>query len=207
MSIRLRMSSPFSLSDFWSSSMATPTFLNSVSTSVDSLPESTYRSVGVVLSSWERIEFNLAQLYSSLVGLPNGEAIPQYGSERIYKLRADILKRAANNHFINYCNQELEAKFDQLCARCDDLAKLRNDVAHAIVMDVSQITYFRNTLNLGGSGAAFLLIPPLYLGSRHLNNGLPSFAYSSADLLSIASQMLGQEDEIKDFRLTYRGAP
>ena len=186
--------------------MAISTFLNFVSASADSEAEPTYQSVGVVLSSWERIEFNLAQLYSSLVGHPNGDAIPQYGSERIYKLRTDVLKRAADNHFINYCNQEMEAKFDKICACCDDMSKLRNDVAHAIVMDVSLITYFRNTLNLVENDSAFMLIPPLYLGSRHLNNGLPSFAYSSVDLLSIASDMLLLEDEIKHFRLTYRSA-
>lgn len=182
--------------------MSITEFLATASRVPDRVAVDTYAGVGRTLSSWERVEFALAKLYSAFVGLPNGEAASQYGSGQIYKSRCDVLKRAANNHFITNCSQKWEGEFHDLCADCDELSGIRNKVAHGVVIDTSEFSAFRALHEFTDGEARFLLLPSPYLGSRYPMTVTPSFFFSSQTLSEIASAFLSQEERIDGFRLT-----
>lgn len=182
--------------------MGVTDFLATASRIPDNSAAETFAGVGRSLSSWERVELALARLYSAFVGLPNGEASTQYGAGRIYRQRCDILKRAANNHFITHCNQEWEGGFQYLCADCDELSEIRNKIAHGIVMNTSGFPLFRALHSLSENDGAYYLLPAPYVGSIYPVTVLPTFLFSSHTLSEIASAFLGQEDRIATFRQT-----
>lgn len=160
-----------------------------------------FGAVGWMMSSWEWVEFRLSVLYSAFVGLPDGQALYQYGSASIFRERFNTLARAADAHFVAFCDQALEGEFNNLTADVADLANRRNDIAHGVVLDVTEFPYYTNVQVSRPGAKNFLLVPHLYAGlMRHGVVG-PKYAYASTDIRRCINAAIEIEQAIKDFTL------
>lgn len=176
-------------------------------TSCDDNPDTTFNAVGRVMTHWETVEFELARLYSLLVGAPDGPALHQYGAGRIFRDRLVALRQAAGKHFVQRPHQAWEAQFDFVAVRAEGFSDRRNDVAHGVVFEVSGITFFRERVGLSkGGNQQFLLIPPIYARRWH-DGGLPIFCYGSHEMIALHGQLRDLWSDIDAFRPLSPDAP
>lgn len=151
--------------------------------------DETLRGVGLVMSSWEGVELELAILYSCFVGDPKGRSVMQYGSGRIFRDRIDGLNRAASRYFISNCNQDAEGALSYIVDEAISASDRRNDVAHGIVFRVDLMTHFRHQIPVSLLNREhYAVIPPIYSVRKHAG-GLPNYAYRSRDMIEIAQQL------------------
>jgi hypothetical protein len=167
----------------------------------DTDPYDTFSGVGLVMSEWESIEFNLARLYSVFVGQGSrGNAIQDYGKGKIFRERRIGLQAVARAYFMKRCDQQLEGEFDLVCTTADGFADRRNEVAHGIVMEVSRIAFFQDKLTLADlSQKQHLVVPPYHTVRNHWA-GLPQYAYNAGQLQALAGRFLDFGKRIVSFR-------
>lgn len=166
----------------------------------DEDPDATFTAVGLVLSAWETVEFEMARLYSTFADDPDGAAIHRYGDGRIFRDRLAQLHIAADKHFIRRPGQSTEGDFKALADHAEKAADRRNEVAHGIVMRIDTITFFRNAILVRlWHRPHFALVPPLYLLRKHVD-GLPEFAYRSRDLRVLSGRMLDLATGVSRYR-------
>lgn len=156
----------------------------------DEDPDETFKSIGIAISSWESLEFELARLFSVYVNDPDGDAWFSYGEGRIFRERLLNLRSAAKSYVVRYCSQEHEGDLNDLLQHAVSAADRRNDIAHGIVFRIDQLTFFRNKLQVRLWGRPhWALIPPAYLARRH-DDGLPQFAYTSHEIKRTAKNII-----------------
>ena len=168
----------------------------------DQDPEKTYAGVGHVMSEWESVEFNLARVYGVFVGGDaGGKALQEYGAPRIFASRLKALEQAAEAFFFRRCDQNIEGEFHLLTLRASGFSARRNDVAHGIVMNVSNITFFKEKLHLAVSGEKqHLLVPTYYAKREHDGHGRPNYAFNAGQLRELASRLIDLGKDIVSFR-------
>lgn len=168
----------------------------------DQDPTNTYAGVGLVTSEWESVEFNLARLHGTFVeGDPSGASIRDYGKGRIFSDRIRDLQKIGCKYFTQHCNQDLEGGFHAICINATGFSARRNEVAHGLVMEVSGIQFFQEKLKLADlSEKQHLLVPPYHIMRQHEWDGMPSFAYNSAQMHQLASRILSLSDAIVAYR-------
>lgn len=156
----------------------------------DSCEEHTFEGVGRVLTAWECLEFRLSLIYAIFRGDKNGPSVAEYGENgRIFRDRISGLTSAAEKWFVAHPDQHLEALFSQITKHTIGFADRRNDVAHGIVFPVHSLTFFREAFGVT-TGNAYALIPPLYAGRRHTEDGEPTYAYTRSQMAGIALALL-----------------
>ncbi|WP_157775396.1 hypothetical protein [Hartmannibacter diazotrophicus] len=152
------------------------------------------------MSAWEGLEFELSRLHSYFCNDPDGDAITEYGSGRIFRDRIDILSRKADSYFVGHCSQTKEARFSEIVRVATHLSGTRNDIAHGIVMDVSGIQHFVQTIKLIEKGIPqYLLVPPIHTIRKHIN-GLPEYALNSKQLKLFAKTTIDFFQSVAQFR-------
>jgi hypothetical protein len=160
----------------------------------------TYEGVGRVMTAWESIEFELSRTYSIFHGEADGPGIQVYGTGRIFQERLKLLREAGYRYFCRVHNQPLEGAFDRLSEALDWHSSRRNEVAHGVVFNVANLSYFMQRFGLRtGLRPQYLLIPPLYTVRSH-PGGLPAYAYAYTDLLLLRDRMHILLGEIMDYR-------
>jgi hypothetical protein len=110
----------------------------------------TFEGIGRIITIWEHVEFTLARIYSIFVGRPDTDAVHEYGAPRIFRERIALLKSASCRWEIRHPSQRLEHFRDLMCADAELLAGRRNEIAHSVVFDVSQLPYFQDRLTRPG---------------------------------------------------------
>lgn len=168
----------------------------------DDNDETTFAGVGRVLSRWEAVEFAFARLHSVFHGVIDGpEFLGAYGEGRIFKVRLGRLQGAADDFFIGHIDHSAEVNFQALVRAAEGFAERRNDVAHGVVMAISDFTIFRERMPADTpSGDRWALMPPLQTIKRHDDDGFPSYAYSSTELKELARLLAILSLEIGDYR-------
>ena len=166
----------------------------------------TLYGVGLIMSGWESLEFELARIYSFFAEDPDGLSVQtEYGKGRIFSERLLILREKACSFFIRWPHQDVEGLFDQLTERAEELALQRNDVAHGIVYDVSRMVIFSERYpETFGRKPGYALIPPLYTLRRH-QDGLPTYAYALPELKALARELGELGTDIQSFREALAG--
>lgn len=167
-----------------------------------------FRFVGLVVTSWESLEFELSRLYSVFAGEPDGESLQEeYGAGRIFKDRLAILRRGAEKYHIAHPNQDHEGGFAFLCTASDGFAARRHEVAHGIGLRVDRIAHFQRMFEPWyGEKPQWLLVPPLYAKRWH-DKGLPSYAYSSKEMNELAARLLELGRVVGNYRRMLLGLP
>lgn len=156
--------------------------------------------LGRAINEWERVEFSLSTLYSFFVGDTTLGSVRGYGEGRIYRERADILKRAAEKWFVQNSHQEFEGEFDRLMTAVTGFSDRRNEFAHGIVVEVSRFTFWRGRLPLASpSSRWFLIIPPVQVARKQDDNGMPAYGFSSYELLILTERLGDMLVELHDF--------
>lgn len=169
----------------------------------------TYGAVGRVISSWERVEMELALLYAVFVEKPNDlDVIVDYGTlHRIFKDRMDALEQASGAFFQREPSQDNEGEWASILLLARELADKRHQIAHGIVMH-SQLPS-EEAMKLGLS--EFAVKPPWYSISnltkrsgRHPDVGIwgGGYDYKVADLEDIVSNFDALRARIECFRLS-----
>lgn len=114
-----------------------------------------------------------------------------------------MVRKAAEIAFISRPNQQLEGSFEKLALNAEGFSARRNEIAHGIVYQIDQISFFRELLDNGTQHLRhFALIPPYYLGRKH-NQGLPAYAYTLKSMLTIEQRLSLLVINLMDFRDTY----
>lgn len=154
------------------------------------------------MSEWESVEFNLARIYGVFVGGDaGGRAIQEYGQARIFNERLLALEQRADAFFIRRCNQGVEGDFRTLLRRTVGFSARRNDVAHGIVMNVSNITFFKEKFHLASPGdRQHLLVPTYYAMRRHDGHGRPTYAFNAGQLRELSVRLIDLGKDIVSFR-------
>lgn len=162
---------------------------------------SLYYGMGKVIDCWERVEFGLSQLYSLFLGDRSFMSMTEYGrTGNIFRDRIAGLGRAADEHFRRSPHQAAEGGLDRLIAAAKGFSDRRNEVAHAIVMDVQTVLFFQHNMTQAAQGVPqFLVIPPVYHVRKMDANGLPAFAYSTVELNVLGDRMFNLEVAIDDY--------
>ena len=91
------------------------------------------------MSRWERVELELATLFSTFEGTPRDDAcIKAFGAKnRIFRDRLRSAEDAAKAYFVKHPNQDHEGEFRAICADLLKQSDIRNNIAHSIVYPVT----------------------------------------------------------------------
>lgn len=163
----------------------------------------TYTEVGRAISNWEGLEFNLSRVHSALVGDPDGDAMRQYGTGRIFRDRLKILIDSANEHFVRCPDQEGEGGFDRLVAHLVGFSDRRNDVAHGIVFPVQRLNLINQHFDKDlRDQKQWALIPPYHTIRHHSSDGVPLYVYTSVELRELSDGLIYLNYVVDLFRNT-----
>lgn len=149
--------------------------------------ELTYAAVGRAMSEWERLEVELAHLYTKFVRLPRHSliAIRPYGTPINFGNRMDGLENAAGGYFVTAPDQGVEGEFSTIATHCRKWSLRRNEVAHGIVQPVQWIRAFHagddDNIDMPDE-TKYCLLPPHYSPRRFDGANFPNFAYTSIEL-------------------------
>ena len=167
---------------------------------LDDRERDTYYGVGLVMSHWASVEFELARLYSFFAGDEDADTVQLYGRGQIFRERLAILCKAAGVFFVRWPDQNIEGAFDRLTDVAEALSTHRNDVAHGIVFDVSGMTVFKMRFpKVYGRKSQYALVPPFYTVRRH-DGGLPTYAYALPEMKLLAGDLLRLVVDVREFR-------
>jgi hypothetical protein len=143
-----------------------------------------YAAIGDALTQWEKLEEQLAEIFTILVGAPElvpgrGPAISAYGSMNNFVARATLLKAAAEAFFAQYPTdiaQPIKAGFDTLMQKCNQFVARRNDIAHGKREWVP--------------GRGHYLFPAFYNTKKHRPGQAMAFSYSSKEIRAYANHFI-----------------
>lgn len=79
-------------------------------------PDPIYRAVGLALSRWEELEFNLVKLLGVFLGITPLEATRRasYADAPRFVDRLTVIDNAASAFFIKHCDQDFEGDYEKL---------------------------------------------------------------------------------------------
>jgi hypothetical protein len=158
--------------------------------------DTTFAGVGRVLSQWEMIEVELAQIYGWLVHRPDEiEALHQYGMPQIFGERIKGLSVVANFYFRWNPHQDAEGEFCALATKVRNFSARRNDVAHSIVRPFQ----WGVSPELDGP-LQFCAVPPYYAGKNFDPQNMPSFIYTSVELTELSKALFYVAEDAKQFK-------
>ena len=142
-----------------------------------------YEGVGRALSNWEKLELQLARLYSwfETKNRFDQEAIGRYGKPPNFRARLSALERSGEGHSRLYPDQNIEAEFFKLRCCVEKFAARRNDIAHGIVL---ALPWMGVNFSLP---LTFALFPPDFKHTKYAPGKLPTYALVSADLLRFSA--------------------
>ena len=163
--------------------------------------DSVYRGVGYAMSEWERVEVELAELYTIAIERPNElQSIKDYGTPTNFDQRVTQLCTKTHAWFArNSAPQDLEAKFDELVRIVRGWAARRNDIAHGIVQPMHhQLRYIQQVIDEGRT--RYALVPAFYTHRKHDMNYRPNYCYSAAELEAIVVGFFSARQAVAHFR-------
>jgi hypothetical protein len=164
----------------------------------DEHEEATFEGVGRVLTQWEEIEQVFGNLYSGFIGkLELIDAIRDYGAppKLIFNSRLNGLRAAAWAYFCSKPNQAHEGDFDRIAAQASDFSTNRNDIAHGIVRPLGYLLPGHKDVSW-----RFYLLPPGYRKKYFDEFQLPAYAYDSASMIKLESELYNFADDVLRFR-------
>jgi hypothetical protein len=129
----------------------------------DASEDITFASIGRALTRWEEFEVMLASLFSTLVGTDDNTApaIRAYGSVITFRGRADLIRAAAEVHFMLFPNEALQKTFNSFVNQLTNHAcARRNEIAHGIVRPFVSVIDGKTT-------RTFCLFPPYYAANKN----------------------------------------
>jgi hypothetical protein len=102
-------------------------------------PQITYAAVGEALTAWEGFEESLSAIFTVLDGSPGDlEVYRQYGEDgHRFAVRAELIRKAGDKFFRKNPCQKNEGDLTALLTSAIDAARLRNKIAHGIVIEVT----------------------------------------------------------------------
>ncbi|TIX70770.1 MAG: hypothetical protein E5V25_09390 [Mesorhizobium sp.] len=167
----------------------------------DQIEAEIYEWIGRALDAWEHVEFELARMYSLLVGDPEWSKMQEYGSAgNIFRDRIGNLANVAASYFCIKPHQDHEGALDALITACKGFADRRNEVAHGMVMNVQTFMFWQEKLKWAVPNVPQLLVvPPYYLLRKHDSSGMPGFGYSSVELTALTTRLRELSWSIDDF--------
>jgi hypothetical protein len=158
--------------------------------------DTTFAGVGRVLTQWEMIEVRLAEIYSWLDNRPEElEALQDYGKPQIFKERMKALRIVADVYFRGTPHQATEGEFYNLTTKVSNFSARRNDVAHSIVTPFQWII----SPKLEGP-LQFCAVPPHYAGKKIDPKNMPSFIYTSVELIALSNALFYVADDAEKFK-------
>lgn len=172
----------------------------------DPTPGRTHEAVGEFIHCWESVEFELSRTFSAVMGKPDGRLIMFYGEHgRIFKDRLNLLKIAIGHEFVVRPHQGREAQFDKLVEAVTWYSERRNEIAHSVVYDLTDLPSFTERHEgKQGQGSNYFAVPPLYAFTKReayrLAGKSPPYALSSVELHALCAGCLELLRECRDFR-------
>jgi hypothetical protein len=158
--------------------------------------ETTFAGVGRVLTQWEMIEVELAQIYGWLVMRPDQiEALHLYGEPQIFRERIKGLQVVADVYFRWNPQQDAEGGFCTLITNVCNFSARRNDVAHSIVRPFQWII----PPKLEGP-LQFCAVPPHYTGRKFDPQNMPLFIYTSVELAALSKALFCVAQDAAKFK-------
>ena len=149
-----------------------------------------------VLTQWEVIEVELAQIYGWLVMQPDEmEALHEYGGPPIFRERIKGLRVAADVYFRWNPHQDTEGEFCTLVTKVSKFSARRNDVAHSIVRPLQWIV----SPKLEGP-LQFCAVPPHYTGKKFDPQNMPLFIYTSVELAALSKALFYVAQDAAQFK-------
>ena len=157
----------------------------------DSDIDTTFKAVGLALTNWEHLERQLGAVFAILLGLNDSTEAPlrAYGSVITFRGRAEMLKAAAEAHFLRYPMEKTATRFKSILDQATQLGARRNEIAHGSVEDYRQIDKAQ-PLN------TYVLIPGLYSTNKRVievgsggpirYRSKPKYVYSSVEINAFA---------------------
>jgi hypothetical protein len=135
--------------------------------------EEIWTAVGAALTAWGEYESELGRLFSIFMAgdFPSPQAQRAFGAIRTFEGRSQMLWEAYEA-FLAYHGRHIKEpkEFDELWNEATKAVKLRNDVAHGIVLPLS--TQGAPVTN------GYCLMPPYHDAKRDIND-VPKFAYTA----------------------------
>jgi hypothetical protein len=135
--------------------------------------EQIWTAVGAALTAWGEYESELGHLFSIFMAgdFPSPQARRAFGAIKGFEARSQIL-REAYEAFQAYHGRHIKEpkEFYELWKQANEAVKLRNDVAHGIVLPLS--TKGAPVTN------GYCLMPPYHDAKRDIND-VPKFAYTA----------------------------
>ena len=92
-------------------------------------------------------------------------------------MRLTALILIADAYFTRHCNQDLEAKFDNLCVASEGFADRRNEVAHEVQFKLTIFSFFIPIALI-----TIPVLPPYSARSSFYYLNLPTYIYTSKEL-------------------------
>ena len=180
-----------------------PTLPTSADLSIDDV----YSGVGHVTSQWEGIEVQLCRMYSFFVLKPDDRMVMHdYGDQKIFMMRFEVLKQKAESFFCTKPSQEIEAKFDDLAKALDGYSARRNEVAHGIAMPAQIYKFFTDAAGtLAPHTNYYGLFPPHYKWRGQALDAVPPYAYNPDGLHKLATDLNALYGRLTEFREALRG--
>jgi hypothetical protein len=161
----------------------------------------TYEALGRLVHFWEEIDFQLARIYSIMVGDPDGDALREYGSGRNIPEKLVKLRKAADEQwFKRKPNQRREGEWDRLLDQVEGFAERRNEFAHGLVYPLTYLTLFRERTDLPDYLVQYGIIPGYQTLKRYSASGIPSFMYTSENMTTLQERMTLLFAELADFQ-------
>lgn len=172
----------------------------------DETPEALYRSVGVALTVWERLDEEQAGLFAVLTGARGSAAVAAYGTVVSPAGRAEMVGAAARSVLPD--KLPLLATILTTVNEIGKLAGRRNDIAHGIVTRFQQ-------QNAPASGAPVLmelghyLVPSASNTRKKLNSGAAAALIFDPDrqgpiIISKYGYIAAQVDQYREHFSAYR---
>jgi hypothetical protein len=133
----------------------------------------TYAAVGRAMSEWEELELYLARLYAKFLKIHpiRAIAVTEYRNAAIFRVRANVIEKAADKYFVSHPDQEREADFQQLLGDIRQLSNRRNDIAHGVV---KLWWNHRETFSEAIDRNEYMLTPSTYMDKKFGDTRAPS---------------------------------
>lgn len=169
----------------------------------DESEDITFAAVGRIMTAWEAVEFELSRLYTWYGGSLDSQALmAEYGKGSIFRERVAILERKAAAYFTAHPNQAREGQFSSLLEQAKGYSHRRNDIAHSMLFQIDQLTFFRNKIKTNLLHRPhYAIIPPLYAVRYATALGLPEFAYTSREMTRIFYRIRQLCQDLETYRL------
>jgi hypothetical protein len=165
--------------------------------------------MGRAISAWERMEMELAIIYSILTRRPGQPgAIDEYGSAgKTLDQRLDQVQAAWNQFAPLAPNQgkeaDLKAAIGVLMQGVRDRAAVRARIAHGMVAEVGYLDRASSWL-VAPARRGYAMVAPPHAETRLTGDRPPGYYYGTIPLTAMASDFIALANEIQNIRQKLR---